>query len=222
MTRHFTASIALGFCVSFLLPAVSMASAIFTNFGSGQSYNISAGNAVGNGFTFDGSVFAEGSTFTPAANAKFGSLDIALSCAFSCPDPFTVALSRDGGDQPGTVIESFAVAGASLGALGVNNPPLVLNSALLPTLTAGTQYWVTVSADLNNAIAWNLNSTSDISNQAISVDGGASWFSPSGLTPGAYEVDSQSTAGVPEPGSFVLLATALSFCLMRRFASRRA
>src|ERR1035438_3856509 len=75
MTRHFTASIALGFCVSFLLPAVSMASAIFTNFGSGQSYNISAGNAVGHGFTFDGSVFAEGSTFTPAANAKFGSLD---------------------------------------------------------------------------------------------------------------------------------------------------
>jgi hypothetical protein len=120
------------------------------------------------------------------------------------------------------LIESFALAGASLGALGVNNPPLVLNSALLPTLTAGTQYWVTVSADLNNAIAWNLNSTSDISDQAISIDGGASWFSPSGLTPGAYEVDSQSTAGVPEPGSFVLLATALSLCLMRRFASRRA
>lgn len=205
MMRHFTASVVLGFCITLLLPGVALASVIYSNFGVGQSYNTAVGNFVGNDLVGDN--LAEGDTFTPTSTATFGSLDIALSCVVSCPDPFTVALTRDGGDQPGAVIESFTVAGASLGALGVNNPPIVLDSVVLPLLMAGTQYWVTALSDLNNSIAWSLNSTDDTSDQAISSDGGASWFSPSGLTPGAYEVD--SLAAAPEPGTLALLGSSL-------------
>ena len=219
MTRHLLALLAVVCCLSFLAPAASANGIIFTNFGAGQSYNTLVGDQIGN--FFDGSNYAEGSTFTPSLTSTFASLDIALSCFFTCPDPFIVALTQDGGDQPGTVIEGFAVPGISLGAFGVNNPVVVLNSVLHPTLTLGTQYWVTVSSGLNNSIAWNLNSTGDVSDQAISTDGGATWFSPSGLTPGAYEVDSLSV-GAPEPGSmWLLLVPALTLCLMRRAAYSR-
>src|SRR5208337_3114077 len=41
--------------------------------------------------------------------------------------------------------------------------------------------------------------------QAISTNGGTTWFSPSGLTPGAYEVDGSTVVvAVPEPNTLVL------------------
>jgi hypothetical protein len=70
-----------------------------------------------------------------------------------------------------------------------------------PLLTAGTQYWVTVASDLSNSIAWNWNSTSDTSDEAVSTDGGATWFSPSGLTPGAYQVNGVQSTTTPEPSA---------------------
>jgi hypothetical protein len=205
-----------GLCAAFLLPAVSSASVIFSNFGPGQSYNDSVGNVSGN--AFDGLTYAQGDTFTPAANAVFGELQIALSCSASCPDPFTVAITGDSGsDYPGTVIESFTVAGSSLGPTGTDNAPLVLDSSLMPRLIAGTQYWVTVSADLSDSVAWNLNSSGDVSDEAISTDDGATWFSPSLLTPGAYEVET-----IPEPGTIILMAGALLLLwLTQRYRLRR-
>jgi hypothetical protein len=119
-----------------------------------------------------------------------------------------VDLAADSGsDSPGSIVESFTVAGTSLSSVGVDNPPLLLDSVLFPTLTAGTQYWVVVESDLNDSIAWSDNITGDTSDQAVSSDGGSTWFSPSGATPSAYEVDSQIPSGtvVPESSTFVLL-----------------
>jgi hypothetical protein len=217
MTRHFNTFVAVGFCVA-LLPAVSQAALIFGNLGTSPVYDTTGGNFVGNDFAGDN--LAEGDTFVPSVNAIFGSLKIALSCNLSCPDGYTVSLRTDTSDAPGAVIESFVGSGASLGNLGVNNPLVVFNSALHPTLTATTQYWITVSTDLNNSIAWNWNTTGDTSDQAISSDGGATWFSPSGLTPGAYEVDTL-TALAPEPGTSVLVACSLLLFLVGRHLSRR-
>ena len=99
----------------------------------------------------------------------------------------------------------------TLGTFGSNNSPLVLNLSSGIVLTAGTSYWVTVAdisggSDVNY---WNWNSTGDGSPQAISTDGGSTWFSPSGLPPGAYEVDG-TTASVPEPSTLVLLASGVA------------
>lgn len=221
MNSRRASSMILGLWVALLLPASSSAtvvypSVVFTNFGPGLSYNYSVGDPVGN--AFDGSTYAEGDTFTLPTSTVFGDLQIALSCSAACPDAFTVALTKDSGsDSPGAVIESFTVQGASLGAIGQHNTPLVLDSSSMPTLTAGTQYWVTVSSDLSDSIAWNLNTTGDMSDQAISTDGGTTWFSPSGLTPGAYEIDA-----VPEPRTIVLLAGAMLLLWpARRYTLRR-
>jgi hypothetical protein len=192
-------------------PGDAAATVVFTNFGAGLSYDTSRGNPVGN--AFDGNTYAEASTFTSANPFVFDSLLIALSCT-ACPaaDPFTVALSSDKSDQPGAAIESFAVLGASLGALGARNAPLVFNSLLHPMLSAGTRYWITVIADAHDSVAWNLNSTGDAADQAVSVDGGATWFSPSGNTPGAFEV----LSAVPEPGTVALAGAGLAWLLVRR------
>jgi hypothetical protein len=187
---------------------------LFSNFGPGSSYNITQGNPVGN--AFDGNTYAEGDTFLLGGNAVFTSARVALSCALACPDPVTVSLNRDAGNQPGAAIETFTIAGTSLGTLGSNNAPIVLNSLLDPTLIFGTRYWITVTADLNDSISWNLNTTADRSAEALSTNGGSTWFSPSGSTPGAFDISGIT----PEPGSIGLVFSAL--LLLAVIASRRA
>ena len=187
---------------------VEAASSIFTNFGAGQSYNIGAGNPIGN--AFDGNTYAEGDSFVSAGNFNLASISLALSYVFpgSVPDDFSVALRNNSGDAPGaTVLETWTVQGNALGGLGTNHSVLTLISLLNPVITNGTRYWVTVSSDLNNSIAWNWNSTGDSNDEAISLDAGSSWFSPSGLTPGALELDGQVIIPTPEPSTIVLLCT---------------
>ena len=198
----------------FAVPAVSRAdSVLFTNFGAGFSYNTGIGNVVG----FDGNRYAQGDTFTPTAGADFSSLDIALSCFSACPDNLSVSLDANKGGTPGAALESFSVSGASLGVFGNNNAPLVLNSVLMPLLTAGTEYWVTVSSDPNDSIAWNLNSTGDTSSEAMSTDGGTTWFAPSGLTPNAYQVNGTTLVSpVPELSNLNLMLVGLGLVLVMR------
>jgi hypothetical protein len=205
----------------FMAPTVSRADVIFTNFGGGLSYNTSNANSVGN--AFDGNNYAQGDTFTSGVTESLQSLTIALSCfgPNACPDNFFVQLNANSAGAPGAALESFSVTGASLGLLGNNNAPLVLNSVLHPLLGAGTEYWVSVRSDLNDSIGWNLNTTGDISSEAISTDGGVNWFSPSGLTPGAYEVDGNSGA-VPEPASVPVLASMIAVIGVLTWRRRKA
>jgi hypothetical protein len=195
--------------LSLAAPAIAPASVIFTNFGAGHSYDTTGGNPIGN--AFDGSNYAEGDTFTPAASATFGSVQVALSCSFGCPaaENFTIAVSSDAGGGPGALIESFNFPATTLGPLGTNNVPVTAASILKPLLTAGTPYWITVTSSLSYSIAWNWNLTGDTADQAISIDGGSSWFSPSGLTPGAFEVNSATTSPVPEPNAGLMISGGL-------------
>ena len=198
----------LGLCVLGLsVSSVTLASVVFSNFGAGRVYDINNGNAVGNGF--DGSVYMQGSSFTPGANAVFGSLEIALSVAGSQSAPVTISLMADAGNLPGATMESWLLGPGSLGLLGVNNTPITLTSALGLTFLFGTEYWVTASAgNADDAVAWNWNSIGDINDTAINQDGGG-WWGPSGFTPGAFQVDSADTT-VPEPATLALVGLALS------------
>jgi hypothetical protein len=186
----------------FAASSVAEAATVFTNFGPGLSYDINSGNPVGN--AFDGNDYAEANSFVPTGSGSLQSLRIALSCAFACPGPVGVSLTTDTADHPGLVLESFVVPGGTLGPIGTNNSPLFLLSVLHPALIMGTKYWVAVGAGLTDTAAWNLNTTGDLSDQAISTDGGSTWFSPSGNTPGALAVEAEA---VPEPGTSRLLVT---------------
>jgi hypothetical protein len=208
MTYRFALSLIVGASILlFAASPVAEAGAVFTNFGPAASYDVNSGNPVGN--AFDGNDYAQANSFLPSFSGSLQSLRIALSCAFSCSGPVGVSLNADTGNQPGLTLESFVVAGGALGPIGTNNAPVVLLSVLHPSLILGTQYWIAVAAGLTDSVSWNLNTTGDVSDQAISSDNGASWFSPSGNTPGALEVNA-----VPEPGSFGLVGGALVLSLL--------
>jgi hypothetical protein len=195
------------------LTPLARAGVLYTNFGPGLSYDVTSGNPVGN--ALDGNFCAEGSSFAPSVTSPFAALLVALSCATNCPasDPVTIGPNRDNSDQPGAVLESFVVPGGTLGSIGNNNAPLVFNSVLHPLRTSGTRYWITVSSDLNDSVSWNLNTTGDVSDQAISTDGGSTWFSPSGIMPGAFDVNGT----VPEPATATgVVGGALLISLLRR------
>ncbi|NIA54615.1 PEP-CTERM sorting domain-containing protein [Massilia sp. TW-1] len=198
----------LGMCVlSMGISSHALADVIFSNFGPGYTYNVSSGNVVGDGF--DGSIYSEGDSFAPIQNAVFGSLRIALSEVFpgSQGTSLTISLTADSGNAPGAVLESWLLAPGSLGLLGNNNAPVVLNSSLNLMLLAGTEYWITASlGGMGNAVAWNWNSIGDMNAHAI--NDGSGWFSPSGMTPGAFEVD--SAASVPEPSTLALFGVAFA------------
>lgn len=205
-------------CSVVLTSQAGLAAVVFTNFGPSFAYDISSGNPVGN--SFDGNNYAEGARFTPLSTVNLSSVRIALNCAFGCPgpDPITVTLSQNNGTTPGAVIESFSLSGSLLGAFGVNNSPLLLTSLLNPILNSGTNYWITASATLRDTIAWNLNNTAGTSVTALSSNGGATWISPAGQTPGAFQIDGFDVGSkAPEPASF---ATCLSGALAI-FAARR-
>jgi hypothetical protein len=212
-----THSLKFSFALMFAIPVLSQASVVYTNLGASPIYDINSGNFVGN--AFDGNQYAEGDTFTPSANATLSSIQVALSCFDVCGPSFSVSLDSDsGGDSPGALLETFSVPGSTLGALGLNNALVLLTSVLHPALVSGTQYWLTVSAPLTDSIVWNSNSIGDTSDQAVSTDGGATWFAPSGLTPGAYEIDGNLTSSTPEPSTLLLLASGVVLIgIKRRF-----
>jgi hypothetical protein len=221
LTHPFALTVMLTLTILFTVPTVSRADGIlFTNFGAGNSYNTAVGNTVGN--AFDGNNHAQGDSFTPSLSESFTSLTIALSCFSVCPDNFDVSLTQSVGGVPGAVLKNFIVNAASLGVFGTNNPPLILNAVQGPMLIAGSQYWITVDSDLNDSIAWNLNSTGDVSATAISLDGGLTWFSPSGQTPGAFEVDGVGVTVVPEPTSLLLVAPAMIALFSAGWGRRKA
>jgi hypothetical protein len=208
----FSASLLI-WAVAALTTPVASADIMFANFGAGGSYDTSTGNTVGN--FFDGNTYAQGGTFVASETQKLTSISVALGCFFACPDDFTISLHADSSDMPGATLENFNVSGGTLGAFGNNNPLVQVKSVLMPIMTGGARYWVTVSSPDTDSIEWNLNSTGDASEEAISTDGAATWFSPSGLTPGAFEVNA-----TPEPTSLLLLGTLLSGVALRKRLSR--
>ena len=192
------------------------ASVVLTNFGPGLSYDTTQGNPVGNDFAGDNA--AQADPFVLTGDAIFQSLSVPLSCVGRCPgsENFIISLAANRGGLPGAVIESFTFTGVTLGALGNNNAPITATSVLTPLLLGGTEYWITLASSPTYAIAWNLNSTGDASLQATSTNGGATWFSPSGMTPSALQVNGI----IPEPSSGLLFGGGLMGLLLLRRSKR--
>jgi hypothetical protein len=182
---------------------------LFSNYAPSFGYVLNGGDTVGN--DLEGANWGAGDAFVSSATAQLSSIYVTPTCEIGCRDPLIINLTANAGGKPGAVIESFSVPASVLGAFGVFNSPLMLNSVLHPTLTAGTEYWVTLTTDLNNTLVWNWNSIGQVSSEAASTDGGLTWTAPSGLATGALQVNgAATTSAVPEPASIALLVTGLA------------
>lgn len=175
------------------------ADTIFSNFGSGESLNSSAG-----WFVDSGQVIA--SAFTPTSNFTLSQLDIALSYYSGTNNGARVLLETATAGLPsgsGSALESWTLG--SLPTYGSPYVPETLSSAGGVTLTNGTQYWLVADpADSTTTDVWNINNAGQ-SGVAFAVSPTASqWFYAGGSITPAFDVLGRPITATPESGSTVL------------------
>jgi hypothetical protein len=193
------------------LGAAARADVLFTNLGPGDDYLPRSGYQVGQVFA---RYHEHAETFTPReASYTLDRIEVAVGLA-SGPNGLTVSLLADDGGRPGGVVEAFDLAGA-MGPWGVENPLLVMDSVLHPTLMVDTQYWLAVSPASEAVAYWNLNSPHARATIA-QRDNGESWMTFPSEFQGAFRV---TGTAVPEPGAlalFILGASGLAGYVWRR------
>ncbi len=198
-----------GFAFSNVLHAAT----IYSNFGPGQTYLTIASELVG---TLSGlaSQVSVGAPFTPATTSVLTAIDFA-AVYIGGPNQLNVYLTSGG--LPGAPIESFTLTNLA-------NLPTVLtvNSVTHPVLSAGTTYWVVLTANdpVNSDFGWNFNTTG--ATGAATRLGAGSWVLDQGTT-SAFDVQGDA---VPEPATFLLVSGSLLLfgmrCRGRRFHETNA
>ncbi len=185
--------------VAFLgVVSTAQATTIFTTFGPGHTF-ISGGNFLIGSFNPTDNTRQEiAASFTPGSTLFLDSILIAAQ-NLGGTNQLTVYLAA-GAVEPGSAIETFSLTGIPGTAT-----LLTLNSASRPLLSAGTKYWVVLSAaDLTNTYdGWNQSFT--LGGFAGRTGGSGAWSAASSNLP-AFEVN----ASIPEPSTMLLLGSALS------------
>jgi hypothetical protein len=187
-----------------IAPSQARADIVFSNLGSGNTYNSGSANPVGFDF-FTGDQDAQANSFFVLFNTTLSSITIPLKAILPTnASPVTVALRSSVSGLPGSVLESWTIPALTLPTFGAGGGLTQLTSLLHPSMLTGVQYWVTVFGGASDPVAWNFAGLVDANPTATSVNGGATW-NKLGLTPGAVRLDGTVA---PEPTTLVLTATA--------------
>ncbi len=112
----------------------SASTILFSTFGPGDTFDMTSGWSIGGS-----GVYVQGLQFTPAENGVVQTIEIA---AFRLAGGTGVNLSlmTDGGDVPGSVLETMPIC-----CFGDVASIQMVSSVVRPLLTGGTKYWLIVS-----------------------------------------------------------------------------
>jgi hypothetical protein len=193
-----------------LPPAERANAALLTGtFGPGDSF-------LGESYLIGNSLFQQeiAAGFAPEVTATLDTIRVAAFFDSGLND-FTVYIAPNIAGEPGSPLESFTNL-----SFGVVPGILTLNSISHPLLTAGTRYWVVMTAPqlANSQGEWNLNDQGFGGVLARNFFGAFAWTLDPGPTP-AFDV---SGTVVPEPSTFVLASAALAVfgaCVRRKPAA---
>lgn len=192
-------------------PSVAHASVIYTNFGLGDSFDSSTGWSVSDSIPQDPAMpFA----VSPSSDYVFTSVDIALNSAGGSSS-LTVQLMSDALGLPGSIIETLTFSVPSSASI------VSVSSVLMPTLTAGTTYWITTNATGGFEGSWQWTDPQVVAPVAFSFDDTATWQAFD-LEMAAFRVNGEQVAApVPEPASLTLLGLGLASMGARRWRQRK-
>jgi len=191
-----------------LLAVPAAASIIFTDFGLLiPTFGVGNDGITGSSITNSGGA----AQFSPTVSGALGSIDIAADVTGGATT-FNVSIASDSSNSPGAVIESMTIT-------GIPSTPTVVTalSSLHPSLTAGTKYWVEVTAGGSLTVGrWFLNNQSVLDPFSTTSNGGSTWSNPNTTVIPAFDVNANT---VPEP--FAAPLTLLLLGGMIAYRSRR-
>jgi hypothetical protein len=152
------------------LPALVLADVVFDNFGPGDSYQTDQGYGIGTVPPVPDADLAPGEGFRVSRGTfQLTSIELALSFFKGSVNAVDVQFRADDGGVPGAILESFHFT--DLEPFGIDHPLVVAESVLQPLLEEKATYWVTASASEHTLAVWNKNSTDEVGQHAISMNG---------------------------------------------------
>ncbi len=137
-----------------------------------------------------------------------GGADVSLTslrAGFSGVGSLTLAVTTSSNGSPGLVLETIT---SPINSRGIYD----FTSTVIPTLTAGQDYWVVAIGEPGSQLNWYYDSALSAGISKYSPDG-SSWFSDGGSY--ALQVLGQP-AQVPEPQSVLFLASGIMTILIGR------
>jgi len=185
--------------------AVAGADVIYSNFGTGDSYNLSFAWAV-RGPSAPLGERQPAMAFTPGGDYFLDDVDVALG-QYSGNSQVDVMVAADNSGVPGSIVDQTTVTAPASSAV------ITASFSGTTQLDQGEQYWVWLASQTDGDNGWNWNDQGDTALSAVWTPA-AGWVASSGTTRSAFRVEGTL---VPEPGTFVLLGLgAVGLALYRR------
>jgi len=196
----------LSLALLLLLPAVSRADTVYSTFGSGQTFNTSAGGwALFCNAPSCGAFQDVAAAFTPTGTFTLTQIDVAASY-LSGTNGIEVMLLSDASGTPGSILESWSLS--DLPPFGTSFTPESVTAALPITLNSGTQYWVALVPSVGGFLTWNFAPTLVGTTDVLGSSTGPNWAADSNQFLPAYDVLGTPVA-TPEPSSLLMLWSGL-------------